>query len=220
MKLKIDLSKMHREVNHKTLRVVVGLIALLLAPTVLLLSNEDRPLTSISISYWTDAGDVFVGALFAVGFFLSAYNGQGGKVDWEFFLSKSMCALALCVALCPTAGFNCKQIPPGWTSSIAGIVGCETKHIHYGAAVLLFAGLIVMMWSFSLRAARKEQHRRSWIYRIIAVAMGLGIVLILVIGTILKYPLTVLLTEWWGLTLFGIGWLVAGSYRERSNVGR
>ena len=64
---------MTRQINHKTMRAMVGVIALFLAPAVWLLSDVDQPLTSISISYWTNAGDIFVGALIAVGFFLFAY---------------------------------------------------------------------------------------------------------------------------------------------------
>ena len=54
---------MERQINYKTMRIMVGLIAILLAPTVYWLANSSQPLTSISISYWTDAGDVFVGSL-------------------------------------------------------------------------------------------------------------------------------------------------------------
>ncbi len=60
-----------RQINYKTMRRIVGAIALLLAPVVWILSGEPE-LTSISISYWTDSRDVFVGALIAIGFFLSA----------------------------------------------------------------------------------------------------------------------------------------------------
>lgn len=74
---------MKREINYKTMRVVVGIIAILLAPLVHFFSGSQEELTSISISYWTDARDIFVGSLVAVGFFLFAYNGQGGKADGE-----------------------------------------------------------------------------------------------------------------------------------------
>lgn len=42
---------MERQINYKTMRIMVGLIAILLAPTVYWLANSSQPLTSISISY-------------------------------------------------------------------------------------------------------------------------------------------------------------------------
>ena len=66
-----------RQINHKVMRVIVGVIALLLSPVVWFLSGSESELTSISIFSWADSRDVFVGSLIAVGFFLSVYNGLG-----------------------------------------------------------------------------------------------------------------------------------------------
>ena len=54
---------MNRQINYKTMRVMVGIIAIILAPVVCLLADVDHPLTSISISYWTNSHDIFVGSL-------------------------------------------------------------------------------------------------------------------------------------------------------------
>ena len=115
-----------RQINYKTMRRIVGAIALLLAPVVWILSGEPE-LTSISISYWTDSRDVFVGALIAIGFFLSAYNGAGEGKDWEFWLGKAAGVFATCVALFPTRGsqvqtfqqngFGQSQVPLAWNPS-------------------------------------------------------------------------------------------------------
>lgn len=204
---------MNRQINHKTMRAMVGAIAFLLAPTVYLLSDVKEAFTSISISYWTNSGDIFVGSLIAVGFFLFAYNGTGNGKDWEFYLSKASCLFATCVALFPTNGFDDKDIPPSWTSAIAGIVSLESAHIHYGAAILLFVCLITMMWFFSNRAMKKNKPARAYTYRTISLFMLVGVIAIFVIGQKLQLNNTVLLIEVWGLTLFGIGWFVAGSYK-------
>lgn len=204
---------MDRQINHKTMRVIVGAIAVLLAPTVTLLAGSGHSLTSISISYWTDAHDIFVGSLVVVGFFLSAYNGTGGERDWEFYLSKISCVFAICVALFPTRGFTGSDIPPAWTTTLANAVNLEPMNIHYGAAILLFACLIIMMWFFSNRAMKKGKPGRSYTYRTISVLMVLGIISIFIYGRATDLKNMTLLIEIWGLTLFGIGWLIAGSYK-------
>lgn len=209
---------MKREINYKTMRVVVGAIALLLAPTVYLLSGGQTSLTSISISYWTDARDIFVGALVAVGFFLLAYNGEGEEADLEFYLSKASCLFAVCVALFPTGGYTPHDMPPAWTVATAGIVGLEPFHIHYGAAVLLFSCLVVMMWFFSFRALRKGKRGRSYLYRAISILMAGGIVLIFGLGHLLRWDNTVLIIEVWALSLFGAGWLIAGTYKTEPDL--
>jgi hypothetical protein len=204
---------MKREISYKTMRVVVGTIAILLAPAVHVFSGSQDGLTSISISYWTDARDIFVGSLIAVGFFLFAYNGEGGKADWEFYLSKAACLFAVCVALFPTTGYSDLNVPPAWAARSAGFFGLRPQHIHYGAAVLLFACLIAMMWFFSFRALRKGKRGRAYFYRAVALLMAGGIMALLGLGHTLGWNNTVLYVEVWGLSLFGIGWLAAGTYK-------
>lgn len=204
---------MNRQINHKVMRVIVGCIAILISPTVYLLSGRGNELTSISISYWTDSRDIFVGSLIAVGFFLSAYNGTGNKRDWEYFLSKAACFFAICVALFPTKGFSSSDIPAKWVSAITEKMNTQSTYIHYGSAILLFACLIAMMWFFSIRAMGKGKPRRAYFYRTDSVFMAVGIIGLFVYGQITNLSKMILFIEIWGLTLFGIGWLVAGSYK-------
>lgn len=196
------------------MRAVVGAIAFLLAPVTYILADAEKPLTSISISYWSNSGDLFVGSLIAVGFFLLAYNGTGDGRDWEFYLSKAACVFATCVALFPTTGFDVKQdIPPTWTTAITKKFGLEPVNIHFGSAILLFACLIAMMWFFSNRAKKKGKPGRALAYRIISISMLVGIVALFAYGKANDLDNTVLLVEVWGLTLFGSGWLLAGLYK-------
>ena len=144
-----------RQINHKVMRLIVGAIALLLSPVVWVLSGSEYALTSISISYWTDSRDVFVGALMAIGFFLSAYNGAADRRDLEFWLSKAACVFAICVALFPAEGFTDMDIPAGWVLAVTGSVGLLPESVHRGAAVLLFACLIGLIFFFYRRALSK-----------------------------------------------------------------
>ncbi|BDX08471.1 hypothetical protein [Planctobacterium marinum] len=202
---------MHRQINHKTMRLIIGLIAVLLAPMTWWLAEQ--PLSSISSSYWSDSRDIFVGSLITVGFFLSAYNGSGGSKDLEFYLSKLSCVFAIAIALFPTLGKGNNQAPPAWTESLSGVFGLIPDEVHLGASILLFACLIVMIWFFSMRAMAKGKSVRAWIYRSIAISMATGIILLQIIGSLAEWQNTTLWVEIWGLTLFGIGWLVAGAYK-------
>lgn len=204
---------MDRQINHKVLRVIVGCIALLLAPTVYLLSGNENTLTSISISYWTDSRDIFVGSLIVVGFFLSAYNGGGNGRDWEYILSKAACVFAVCVAFFPTEGFGQQDIPAKWILTITETLGTRPQYVHYTSAILLFACLIALMWFFSKKAMKKGKAGRAYFYRSVSVLMASGIIGLAIYGRITHSSNTTLLIEIWGLTLFGIGWLTAGSYK-------
>jgi len=52
---------MDRQIDHKTMRVIIGVIAVSLSPVVYLLSGLGNDLYSVSGSYWTDSQDIFVG---------------------------------------------------------------------------------------------------------------------------------------------------------------
>ena len=206
------MDSVRREIDYRAMRVIIGSIAILLAPFVYIFSGHGE-LTSISMSYWTDARDIFVGSLIVVGFFLSAYNGEGYKRDWEFYISKVACVLAVCVALFPTAGCSALNVAPVWTVKLSGFFGLRPQHIHYGSAILLFACLIAMMWFFSSRALCKGKRGRAYFYRIIAILMAVGILSLLYMGYLLNWKNTVLYVEILGLSLFGVGWLAAGTYK-------
>ncbi|PCI76305.1 MAG: hypothetical protein COB20_11010 [SAR86 cluster bacterium] len=205
-----------RQINHKVMRVIVGIIALSLSPAVWLLSGSDNELTSISISYWTDSRDVFVGSLIAVGFFLSAYNGTGVGRDWEYYLSKMACFFAICVAIFPTKGFSEENMPAKWVQAISNSFWLEPRIIHGISAVLLFACLIALMWFFSVRARKKGKKNRANLYRLICVLMVVGIVVLFLIGNSFDFNDTLFWVEFWGLSWFGCGWLLAGSYKSEN----
>ena len=89
---------MEEQINKHTLRLIVGLIALSLAP--LTSWCAETPISSISASYY-EAGwsrDIFVGFLFSISAFLIAYNGDATA---EAVLSKLAAGAGLCIALFP-----------------------------------------------------------------------------------------------------------------------
>src|SRR5437762_11920616 len=88
------------EINHLTIKLVVGLIALSLAPLTSFFAKS--ALTSISASYYEGgwSQSIFIGFLFAIAAFLLAYNGRSRS---EMVLSKIASVAGLCVALFPCA---------------------------------------------------------------------------------------------------------------------
>ena len=131
-------SEGHLVISYLTLRTVIGVLGISL-PFILSLGGmlffRTGLQTSISAYYHTDMRDVFVGVLFATGFFLYSYKGYD-KVD--NIAGNLACLFALGVALFPTTKDNVQGLDP------AGIT-------HLAFAGLYFATLIF----FSLRLFTK-----------------------------------------------------------------
>ena len=221
--------------SYLTLRLVVGIIALLLPVLTPLISST--PLSSISGSYHTEARDIFVGSLFIVGALLLAYNGrphpplEGAEsiivrlirkllnvdaLSEERVVSSIGAVAAIGAALYPTACDKC---------------GADQKSvIHYIAAVILFFTIAYFCLSvFRTRAKAKakdkaehdleaqpgkKQQLRANIYLasgwgIVACMLGAGVAQL----TLTQEVRTALAITYWAETvalfLFGFSWLTA-----------
>lgn len=219
-----------RIVNHKFLRRAIGIIALNLWWVVQWLKGVDDELTSISVSYWTESGDIFVGSLVAISFFLSAYNGtsDSGR-DMEFWLSKFAGFFALLVGLFPAGcAFEfCKKIGgcdqniacfgiPSWVDTLS--FG-YSPNIHNISAVLLFVCLYLLIFFFARRAKSKGKLIRSRFYLGVSICMVIGMPVLYFVGWYQEWTDIIYWVEVMGLILFGIGWLVAGSYKTEPQLG-
>jgi hypothetical protein len=185
--------------DYRALRLLIGLIALTLPFFVSLISSS--PLASISASYYTEARDAFVGALFVVSAFLWAYNGHSLN---EAMASKIASLAAISIAIFPTACDVCE------TDLISSI--------HYGAAATLFAILAYFCFKpFRQNTKGKEgkKGRRSKIYYVCGWIM-VGCILFM-LATQITLPaetIKALSVTYWAeliaLVAFGIAWIVAG----------
>jgi hypothetical protein len=185
--------------DYRALRLLIGLIALALPFFVSLISSS--PLASISASYYTEARDAFVGALFVVSAFLWAYNGHSLN---EAMASKIASLAAISIAIFPTACDVCE------TDLISSI--------HYVAAATLFA--ILAYFCFrpfrqNTKGKKGKKGRRSKIYYICGWIM-VGCILF-VLATQITLPdetIKALSVTYWAeliaLVAFGIAWIVAG----------
>ncbi len=187
------------EIDHRTLKLMVGGIALTLAP--LTSGLAEAPLPSISAAYhaggWSTS--LFIGFLFAIASFLAAYNGESRH---EMAMSKLAAAASLGVALFP-CGCGRPDVGLQW--------------LHFGSAAVMFGVLALFCRVFYRRARAKgwaEALRRAGIYA----ACGLTIVACmatLALDALLGGALTAGIPRlvFWGeavaLTAFGISWLTA-----------
>jgi hypothetical protein len=197
------LSNVHPpEIDHRTMKLIVGLIALTLANLTSFFAGTS--ITSISASYyeggWSQA--IFIGFLFAIAAFLLAYNGYNRI---QMVLSKIAAVAAACVALFPC---DCDGHP------------VRVKHVHGASAAVLFIILAVFCYIFFRRAASKgggAPKARALIYAICGLII-LAAVLVLAADFGLhgrissSVPRLTFYGEKVALLAFAVSWLAASHY--------
>jgi len=185
--------------DYRLLRFTVGLIALLLAPLVVLLATT--PLSSISASYYTEARDVFVGFLFVVGALMMAYEGHTSQ---ESIASRAAAICAFCVALFPTKCADCIASVSSWTHNISAI-----------ALFLILSWFCLVAFQKRTRNQPGMKGRRSVIYALcgwtILGAMAAGLLTRLIAGAdAVKAWHVTFWVEWVALWAFAFAWITAG----------
>jgi len=193
-------------ISYYALRILIGATGMLL-PFLLIIGNliANRTLhIEFSVSDYYDngtAGDILVGVLFVLGFFLMAYKG----FDRLDSLTANLgCVFALGVALCPTTSSN------------------QVVHIlHFVFAMLLFSTFIF----FSIYLFRKsdpkkkctrQKNKRNSIY------LACGIIMIVSIASIVvsifwleKVSQQYHLVFWFeslALISFGFSWITKAEF--------
>lgn len=188
-----------REIDHRTLKLIVGVIALSLGNLTSFLTHAQ--ITSISESYWEGgwAQSIFVGFLFAIASFLLAYNGLSRA---EMVLSKVAAVAGLAVALFPCGCDGHAETIP---------------YVHYASAAVMFLILAYFCYVFYKRARGKghtEANRRAFVYVICGVAI-IASMLVLAFDAVAHHMLSnaihrlVFYCELAALVAFGTSWLTA-----------
>ena len=187
------------EIDHRTMKLLVGLIAIFLASVTAFFSRS--AIESISASYYEGgwARDTFVGSLFAISAFLLAYN---GKSKLEMVLSKVAAFAAMGVAMFPC---NCGGHPE------------IIPYVHGISAAVMFIILAVFCYLFRQRALAKghsQAKRRATIYTFCAAVIVTSIVTLAIdhfsddaISAVV--PRLTFYGEQAGLVAFGLAWLTA-----------
>jgi hypothetical protein len=174
--------------------------------------------SSISSYYYTGMRDVFVGVLFAIGFFLLSYRGYALADEIAGVLA---CIFAVGVALFPTA-------PDGAATGVAELIG----HVHLGFAALFFGTLIYFsLFLFTKTDPSKPPTRRKLqrnrVYRTCAYVMA-ACILLTFVYFILPAPIAaffaMLQPIYWleaiSIVAFGVSWITKGEaiLKDQSEV--
>lgn len=189
----------HQEIDHRTIKLIVGLVALSLAGLTDLFA--DTAISSISASYYEGgwSQSIFTGFLFAISAFLLAYNGQSKR---EMLFSKVAALAGLGIALFPCQCGSHTEI---------------VQYVHGISAAVMFLILAYFCYTF-YRRARGKGHRqaqaRAWIYAVCGVAILVAIATLAFdqsSGDRLSavVPRLTFYGEATGLVAFGISWLIA-----------
>jgi hypothetical protein len=195
--------------SYLTLRTVIGILGTALpfvASLGALIIFQTGIQSSLSSYYYTGMRDVFVGALWAIGFFLFSYKGYDRIDDIAGNLA---CIFAVGVSLFPTA-------PDYATSGSAVVIG----HIHFAFAALLFGTLIYFcLVLFTKTNPRKKPTRRKLqrniVYKVCGYVMSACIVLTIVsqipsVALALRAYDPIYWLESIAIVSFGISWLTKG----------
>ena len=188
-----------KEIDHRTMKLIVGVVAITLPGLTSLFAKAS--LASISASYWEGgpSQSIFIGFLFAIASFLLAYNGYSRP---EMILSKVASVASLGIALFPC---QCDQPAAG------------VPVVHFASAATMFLILAFFCYAF-YRRARAKGHSEANVRAIIYVVCGVAIVLsilVLALDAVLGRPLSGRLPrltfygEATALIAFGISWLIA-----------
>ena len=193
----MSITPKHQEIDHRTIKLIVGIVAISLAG--LTSAFATSAITSISASYYEGgwSQSIFIGFLFAIAAFLLAYNGLSFL---EMILSKLASVAALGVALFPCeCGSHLAPVP----------------HVHGASAAVMFLILAYFCYAFYKRARAKgypQANMRAAIYTICGVSILLSIAALAVDhfsnGSLSQnFPRLVFYGEATGLIAFGISWL-------------
>jgi hypothetical protein len=190
---------MRPEIDHRTIKLVVGLIALTLANLTSFFAQS--PISSISASYHEGGWslNIFVGFLFAISAFLLAYNGQSTR---EMVLSKTAAFAALGVAMFPCKCGDHPEIIP---------------NVHGISAAAMFLILAFFCYLFFKRARDKghpQARVRAYIYAVCGITIVAAILTLAIdhVSSGLISSRIARLTfygERAGLIAFGVSWLTA-----------
>ena len=188
-----------QEIDHRTIKLIVGLIAISLASLTGIFASS--PITSISASFYEGGWSqtIFIGFLFAIAAFLMAYNGLSRG---EMILSKVASFAAIGVAMFPCKCNTHSEIIPG---------------VHGVSAGLMFLILAYFCLKFFQRAKEKgyaQAKVRAVIYAVCGIAISLSIIMLGfdgLTGSAIseKIPRITFYGEEIGLVSFGISWLTA-----------
>ncbi len=188
-----------QEIDHRTIKLIVGVVALSLPWLTSLFASA--PVESISASYYEGgwSQSIFIGFLFAISALLLAYNGR----------SRTQMVLSKVASL---AGLGSVLFPCGCDGHVEVV-----PYVHGLSGATTFVILAYFCYAFLRRAWDKghpQAKARATIYALCGIAIVASILVLgcasFIDGTLTaRFPRIVFWWESVGLTAFGISWLTA-----------
>ena len=197
--------------SYLALRKTIGLLGIALPFVVslgALILFQTGLQSSISAYYHTEMGDVFVGTLFAVGFFMLSYKGYDRRDDIAGDLA---CVFLVGVALFPTT-------PDDAATSGARLVG--VVHLAFSALsflTLMYFSLYLFTKTDPEKSPSRRKLQRNRVYKASGYTIGVCILLIAAyylllngVASPLKEYRPVFWLEALALLAFGVSWFTKG----------
>ncbi len=198
-------------ITFQRLRKSIGFLGLffplILILWVLVFGDCTKIQNSLSNYYYTSSGDVFVGLIFAISWFLIAYKGYD-KLDHVLTSFAGSCAIL--VALLPTGQNMDEQCSIRDLDELAW-----RTTAHNILAILFFLTLAyISFFQFTKTSGNitSEKVDRNKIYRICAIIMVVALVFIPVFSVFPIFPNVIFWMEWVAMAAFGFSWLTKGGF--------
>lgn len=213
-------------ISYYLLRALVGLIGIAL-PFALIASTRLEAINfepSISEFFYTDARELMVAALCAIGVFLIAYRGHS-PVDGEWVSDNVLSTLAgisaIGVAFFPTGGEKTAQMVTDrvtLTQELLGIGTTSTLHVTFaGLFFLLLAGICWFKFAQTHSAPRRLFYQAC---ALVLVAVLLALAYLFLSGTSATEEGRAARYVFWveaiGTWVFGGAWLLKGIPKKGS----
>jgi hypothetical protein len=188
-------------INTKRLRCFVGWLAIAL-PWIVAMILWRFP-ASISSTYYTHAGAVFMIILGSASILLMYYDGYN-KTDDILNTTAGIFGLLICLFPC---GYNAERVGTFQTpAAVSGIIHDISAAVFF--AILSFVSLFQFTKSDGNMTDKKK--KRNVIYRV----CGVGMIASFAILLLPSFYIQVWLTEMFALSFFGVSWLTkANAYK-------
>ena len=203
------LKVMQINTTYLRLRRNLGLLGFSL-PVLLVVGNNFRIQSSLSLYYYTRMSVVFTGVLCAFGLFLFSYRGYEKERETisDNWLTNFAGVLAIITALVPTACNNHEYIAPnGHNSLVLGLI-----HIISASGFLAIMGWMALFRFTRGDTSNPLKRKRNVVYR----TCGIGVwtmLSLLTLSVIFKINFTgydVFIGETLSVLFFSSAWIVKG----------
>lgn len=196
--------------SYILMRQALGILGMILAPSVLIVGalfghgqNPEGWYYSISATYYSNAGLIFTGLMYATGVFLITYKGYD---IWDEVLCSLSGVFGLLLASCPV---KIEASP-----EFVGVLGlpCNVSNVvHCISALLFFISLAVnIVVNFTKGDTGEKKLLRNRLYWICGITMAVCCLGVLIFTFWNVWSTATIFFEFIALCAFGVAWLVKG----------